>query len=99
MGDGPSDDDVRRAQKAAEKAKETAKAMSGYHGANQLDPARLRKILDEHAPGNDAASDGVFDSQVWTSTDTFYRFTEDYVPLEKRLGYKMALERAFPGKK
>lgn len=98
MGNGPSDDDVRRAQRAAEQAKETAKMFAPYVSANQLNPELLKHVLDKHAPGNDAAEDGVY-TQPWMSFETFYRFTEEYVPLTHRLAYKMELERAFPDKK
>jgi hypothetical protein len=62
-----------------------------------LDNNVLKSILERHAPGVDAVGDGIF-SQRWLSTETFYRFTEDYVSPEKRLLYKLDLERAFPGK-
>ena len=58
----------------------------------------LRTILDKFAPGVDVEGDNVY-GLTWTSTETFYRHTEEYVELEKRLAYKMELERAFPGKK
>jgi hypothetical protein len=98
MGDGPSDDDIRRAERAAEKQKQTAEAMSPYVEANKLNPELLKHVLDKFAPDNDAADDGVY-AQPWMATDTFYRFTEEYVVLEQRLAFKMALESAFPGKK
>jgi hypothetical protein len=98
MADGPSEADIRRAQRAAEQAKETAKMLSPYVSANQLNPELLKRILDKHAPNNDAAGDGVYD-QAWMSFETFYRFTEEYVVLEQRLAFKMALEHAFPDKK
>lgn len=63
-----------------------------------LDNNALKTILDKFAPGVDVAGDGVYGLQ-WMSTETFYRFTEEYVPVEQRLAYKFALEHAFPGKK
>lgn len=63
-----------------------------------LDNTKLREILGRHAPGVDAAGDGVFDVE-WRSTETFYRHTEDYVDRGRRGAYKLDLERAFPGKK
>jgi hypothetical protein len=63
-----------------------------------LDNNVLKSILDKYAPGVDAAGDGVYGLQ-WTSTETFYRHTEEYVAPEKKLEYKYALELAFPGKK
>lgn len=66
--------------------------------SNPLDASILRETLKQYAPEVDADEDGIFATQ-WLSTETFYRFTEDYVSPEKRLGYKMALERAFPGRK
>lgn len=100
MADGPSEEDIRRAEREAEKQKRTNEMMGEgkFFDGNKLDPAGLKHILDKHAPDNDAAEDGVFDSP-WTGTDTFYRFTEDYVAPEKRLQYKMELEAAWPGKK
>ncbi len=98
MGDGPSDDDFRRHQRAVAQAKETASALSPYVEGNKLNPAVLKTVLDRHAPGNEADEDGIY-AQPWLATDTFYRFTEEYVPLESRLAFKMDLERTFPGKK
>lgn len=98
MGDGPSDEDVRKARRAAQEAKDTAVAMAPHVEANRLNPLLLKRVLDEHAPGNDAAEDGIYD-QRWLAADTFYRFTEEYVPLEKRPGYQHALRAAFPAKK
>jgi hypothetical protein len=63
-----------------------------------LDNTVLKNILKKFAPDVDAEGDGVFSLQ-WTSTETFYRHTEEYIALEKRLAYKFELERAFPGKK
>ena len=63
-----------------------------------LDNAALRTILMKFAPGVDVDGDGIFGLQ-WRSTETFYRHTEGYVPVEQRLAYKFALEHAFPGKK
>jgi hypothetical protein len=65
--------------------------------AAKLDPARLKAILDELAPGNDAADDGVYD-QRWLAWDTFYRHTEEYVAPERRAAYEARLRAAFPGK-
>lgn len=66
--------------------------------AGNLDPITLNAVLTKFAPGVDFADDGVF-ANPWLSTETFYRFTEEYVVPEKRLAYKMELERVFPGKK
>lgn len=63
-----------------------------------LDNNVLKSILDRFAPDVDAAGDGIYGLQ-WTSTETFYRHTEEYVVPEKKLEYKYALELAFPGKK
>lgn len=63
-----------------------------------LDNNVLKSILDRYAPGVDVSGDGIYGLQ-WTSTETFYRHTEEYVALEQRLAYKHALEIAFPGKK
>ncbi len=63
-----------------------------------LNNALLKSILDKYAPDVDAEGDGVYGLQ-WTSTETFYRHTEEYVVPEKKLEYKYALELAFPGKK
>lgn len=99
MGKGPSDDDAARAERAARAAKSTAAAMTPYVSANRLNPALLKGVLDEFAPGNDAEGDGIYD-QTWLSWETFYRHTaEDYVPVEHRLAYRHRLEHAFPGKK
>src|SRR5678815_1979968 len=95
MGDGPSDDDIRRAEAHAQKAKATAEAFAPYVEANRLNPLLLKDVLDKHAPGNDASEDGIFD-QTWLDADAFYRFTEEYVALESRLAYKHALKAAFP---
>ncbi len=98
MSDGPSDDDVKRAERAAQKAKETAKAMAPFLETNRLNPLLLKSVLVEHAPGNDAEEDAIY-AQPWTSADTFYRHTEEYVALENRLAYKHALAARFPDKK
>lgn len=95
MGDGPSDEDVRRAQRAAQEAKETADAFASYVEANRINPLLLKKVLDRFAPGNDAAEDGIFD-QRWLAAGTFYNNTEEYVPAENRPAYKHALDAAFP---
>ncbi len=63
-----------------------------------LDVVKLTEILSRHAPGADAAEDGVF-MVPWLSTETFYRHTEEYVDPGKRAAYKRELEMAFPGKK
>jgi hypothetical protein len=97
MGNGPSDEDVRRAARAAREARETAAAMEPGIERAKLDPARLKAILDELAPGNDAADDGVYD-QRWLAWDTFYRHTEEYVASERRASYEARLRAAFPGK-
>lgn len=93
-----SEADIQRARAAAAKQKQTNEAMGGYVNANKLDPAMLKQILDKYAPGNEAAEDGVY-AQSWMATDTFYRFTEEYVAPEKRHAYKAMLEGMFPGKK
>jgi len=93
--DGPSDEEVRLAQREAQKAAETAKAMAPYVEANRLNPMILKRVLDHHAPGNEAEDDGIFD-QRWISSDTFYNNTLDYVPAEQRPAYKSALDKAFP---
>lgn len=98
MGDGPSDEDVRRAAVAAKKAKETAEAFAPHVEANRLNPLLLKQVLDRFAPGNDAAEDGIFD-QRWLAAGTFYNNTEEYVSMENRPRYKHALEAAFPAKK
>lgn len=106
MSNGISDDDKKeptaeelmRAQRAAQKQKQTNEAMGDYVSANKLDSAMLKQILDKYAPGNEAAEDGVY-AQAWMATDTFYRFTEEYVAPEKRHAYKAMLEGMFPGKK
>ena len=95
MSDGPSEEDVRRAQRAAQEAKETANAFAPFVEANRLNPLLLKRVLDEYAPGNDAEDDGVYDTR-WIAASTFCRFTEEYVALEKRLAYKHALDRTFP---
>lgn len=64
----------------------------------QLDNNVLREILGKYAPGVDVEGDGVY-GLTWTSTETFYRHTEEYVAPEQKLAYKHALETAFPGKK
>lgn len=94
MGNGPSDDDVRRAERAAQEARETAKVMTPVVEANRLNPLLLKKTLDHFAPKNDAEEDGIFD-QRWMDADTFYRFTEEYVEVEKRAAYKYALDATF----
>jgi len=63
-----------------------------------LDNNILRQLLDKHAPGVDVAGDGIY-SMEWRSTETVYRFTEEYVPVTSRGAYKFDLEQAFPGKK
>ena len=63
-----------------------------------LDNTKLREILMTHAPGVDVDGDGVFSMQ-WRSTETFYRMTSEYVPLDKQAAFKAELERTFPGKK
>lgn len=63
-----------------------------------LETATLRAILTKFAPDVDAEGDGVFDTP-WRSTETFYRFTEDYIAPEKRTAYKRELEVAFPGRR
>lgn len=98
MGNGPSDDDLRRHQLVVEQAKATASALSPFVEGNRLNPEVLKVVLDRHAPGNEADEDGIY-AQPWLATDTFYRFTEEYVPLEHRLAFKMDLERTFPGRK
>lgn len=95
MADGPSDDDIARAEAHAQKARETATAFTPYVSANRLNPLLLKQVLDKFAPGNDAADDGIFD-QPWLEAAAFYRFTEEYVALESRLAYKHALDAAFP---
>lgn len=94
MSDGPTDDDRRRAQAHALKAKETAHAFAPYVEANRLNPQALKAALDRFAPGNDAEGDGIYD-QHWLDHNTFYRFTEEYVPLEQRVAYKSALSTTF----
>lgn len=98
MANGPSDDDFRKHQRAVEQAKQTASALTPFVEGNKLNPEALKIVLDRHAPGNDAEEDGIY-AQPWLATDTFYRFTEEYVALEHRLAFKMDLERTFPGKK
>jgi hypothetical protein len=90
--------DMQRAELHKRKANETAKALAPFIENNKLNPELLKHVLDKHAPGNDAVDDGVY-ANTWLATDTFYRFTEDYVKLEERLAFKMHLERVFPGKK
>lgn len=97
MGNGPSEEDVRRAELAAQQAKETAKAFAPYVENNRLNPELLKSALDRFAPGNDASDDGIYD-QRWLAADTFYRHTEEYVALEKRAEYKHALDTLFPKK-
>jgi len=63
-----------------------------------LNVGELRLVLERFAPGVDVEGDGVY-SLTWTSTETLYRFTEEYVEPENRLAYKMELERTFPGRK
>ncbi len=63
-----------------------------------LNNAKLREILDKHAPGVDVEGDGVY-ALEWRSTETFYRHTEEYVAEDKRSAYKRDLEAAFPGKR
>ena len=91
---GPSDDDVLRAQRHAQKAKETAAAFGPYVEANRLNPLLLQQVLDRHAPGNDAAEDGIY-AQRWLEAGTFYRHTEEYVAPEKRAAYKADLDHTF----
>lgn len=98
MGNGPSEEDVRRAQRAARDAQETAKAMAPVVEAGRLNPLLLKQVLDKFAPGNDASGDGIYD-QRWLATDTFYRHTEDYVRVENLAAYKRALAAAFSKKK
>jgi hypothetical protein len=62
-----------------------------------LDNSKLKAILIKHAPEVDADEDGIF-SLPWRSTETFYRHTEEYVPLERRAAYKRDLENTFPGR-
>lgn len=64
----------------------------------KLDNNILKMVLDKYAPGVDVEGDGIYQLD-WTSTETFYRHTEEYVAPEKKLEYKYELERAFPGKK
>jgi len=98
MGNGPSEDDVRRAQRAAAEARETAKVMAPFVERNRLNPLLLKLVLDEHAPGNDAEADGIY-AQPWLDAGTFYNNTaEDYVAAERRPAYKSALDVAFPKK-
>ena len=42
--------------------------MGDYVESNKLDLQTPKNILDKHAPGNDAADDGVYD-QTWLGTD------------------------------
>lgn len=63
-----------------------------------LDRSKLVEVVGRHATMDDVAGDGVFDIE-WRSTETFYRHTEDYVAPEKRIAYKMDLERTFPGRR
>lgn len=63
-----------------------------------LEVPTLRAILTKFAPDVDAEGDGVY-QQPWRSTETFYRFTEEYVVPEKRAAYKRELEVAFPGRR
>lgn len=64
-----------------------------------LDNARLRGVIATYVTDvRDVDDDGVFALQ-WRSTETFYRHTEEYVEPAKKVAYKAALERAFPGKK
>jgi hypothetical protein len=63
-----------------------------------LDNAILKSVLSKFAPDVDAEGDGIYGLQ-WTSTETFYRHTEEYVAPDQKLAYKFALEHAFPGKK
>lgn len=95
---GPSDDDIKRAEAHAQKAKVTADAFAPYVEANRLNPLLLKDVLDKHAPGNDAEADGIYATQ-WLTADTFYRFTEEYVAVENRLAYKHALGSAFPARR
>jgi len=97
MGNGPSDEDVRRAERAAREAKETAKAMTPFVERNRLNPLLLKKVLDKFAVRvGDADADGIFD-QRWMDAGTFYNNTaEDYVAHENRVAYKAALDSAFP---
>lgn len=95
---GPSEEDVRLAEKSAAEARETAKALAPYVEANRLNPMLLKRVLDQFAPGNLADEDGIYD-QRWMSTSAFYNNTEDYVPPSSRLGYKNQLETTFPAKK
>lgn len=97
MGNGPSDDDVRRAERAAAEAKETAKVMAPFVERNRLNPLLLKRVLDAHAPGNDAEDDGIY-AQPWLDAGTFYRFTDEYVEFDRRAAYKAALDAAFPKK-
>lgn len=65
----------------------------------ELDAAVIRGILEKYkTPESDPAGDGVY-AMKWVSTETLYRFSEDYVAPAKRTEYKMALERAFPHRK
>jgi len=97
MSDGPSEEDIRLDQAHAKKTKETAEAFAPYVEANRLNPLLLKQVLDKFAPGNDAEDDGIY-GQRWLAASTFYRFTEEYVEVENRVGYKHALDAAFPGK-
>lgn len=63
-----------------------------------LDNNTLREILKSFAPDVDADAEGVFVVE-WRSTETFYRMTEEFVPVAQRLAYKFKLEASFPGKK
>jgi hypothetical protein len=64
-----------------------------------LDNEVLRGVLARFAATpTEPEEDGIFQME-WRSTETFYRFTEEYVAAERRLEYKYALEAAFPGKK
>lgn len=98
MSNGPNDDEIRRAERHAKQAKQTARTLSPFVEGNKLNNDLLKQVLDNHAPGNDAEGDGIY-AQAWLSTDTFYRFTEDYVQLESRLAFRMELEHKFPGRK
>jgi hypothetical protein len=67
--------------------------------SDQLDSNTIRTILEKYkVAGADPAGDGVY-VMKWVSTETLYRFSEEYVAPEKRLAYKLELERVFPHRK
>lgn len=63
-----------------------------------LDNNALRQILLKFAPDLDPDAEGIF-SVSWTSTETFYRHVEEFVPPDKLTRFKSLLEMSFPGKK